>query len=82
MYVKQKVLPLHSSIANAMTKSIQTRDLKPGMEMAYTHDIVQTHPYSGLSTKRGKLDFIVKTPKGHMVQKSWNRHTFIAIIQN
>lgn len=62
------------------TRTIEARDLKPGMILRYTKDEVITHPTAGISTQRGKMDFIVKTPKGHMVQKSWNRHTLIAII--
>lgn len=60
-------------------KSIETRYLTPGMVLRWTGDTVMTHPTAGISTKSGKVDFIVKTKKGSMVQKSWNRHTLIAV---
>lgn len=60
-------------------KSVETRYLEPGMVLRWTGDTVVTTPTSGISTKSGKLDFIVKTKKGSMIQKSWNRHTLIAV---
>lgn len=62
------------------TKSIETRDLTPGMVLAFTYAEVLTHPTSGISTGRGKVDFIVKTKGGAIIQKSWNRHTLVNII--
>ncbi len=49
------------------------------MVLTFTGDKVLTHPYAGLSTQRGKVDFIVETKKGHKIQKSWNRHTLVKI---
>lgn len=62
------------------TQTIEVRDLKPGMVIRYTRDEIVSHPTSGISTSKNKMDFIVKTPKGAMIQKSWNRHTLVAII--
>lgn len=61
-------------------KSIETRDLKPGMILAFTHDEVLTHPVSLLKTAKGKVDFAVRTRKGHIVQKTWNKHTLVNIL--
>lgn len=62
------------------SKSVEVRYLSPGMILAWTGAEVITSPTAGISTSRGKMDLIVKTKKGDMVQKSWNRHTLISII--
>ena len=64
---------------NKTQKSIETRDLQPGMVLSFTGAKVLTHPYSGISTGRGKVDFIVETKSGAKIQKSWNRHTIVVI---
>lgn len=66
---------------NMTSKSVETRDLKVGDIMAFTGDTVIAGPTSGISTGRGKMDLIVKTKKGHIVQKSWNKHTLINVLQ-
>lgn len=64
---------------NADFKTVETKDLTPGMILRWTGDEVITHPTAGISTVKGKMDFVVKTKKGFMKQKSWNRNTLIAI---
>lgn len=49
--------------------------------MAFTGDTVIAGPTAGISTGRGKMDLIVKTKKGHIVQKSLNKHTLINIVK-
>lgn len=60
-------------------KTVETRDLTPGMILRWTGATVMTHPTAGISTGRGKMDLIVKTKAGTMVSKSWNRNTLIAV---
>jgi hypothetical protein len=60
-------------------KTVETRDLTPGMVLRWTGATVMTHPTAGISTRRSKVDFIVKNKNGSMIQKSWNRHTLIAV---
>ena len=61
------------------TRSVETRDLKPGMVLAFTGEEVMTVPYAGLKTARGKVDFVVKSKSGSMIRKTWNRHTLINV---
>jgi hypothetical protein len=61
--------------------SIEVKDLKPGMVLAWTGCEVITHPTAGVSTQRGKLDLIVKTKSGKLIQKSWNRCTLISVLK-
>lgn len=49
--------------------------------MAFTGDTVIAGPTAGISTGRGKMDLVVRTKKGHIVQKSWNKHTLINIVK-
>lgn len=62
------------------TKGVLVKDLKPGMVIAFTKNEVLTHPTAGISTERNKMDFVVKTPKGTIMQKGWNRNTIISIM--
>ena len=60
-------------------QSIETRGLKVGDVLTFTRDTVMSRPVALLKTKPGKVDFVVRTKSGSVLQKSWNRHTIVCI---
>lgn len=70
-----------SSIAETM-KSVEVRDLKPGMVLAFTNLEVVTTPVSLVKTQKGKLEFVAKNKRGELISKSWNRHTLVNILDS
>ena len=57
-------------------KTIEVKDIKPGMVLFYTKEAVLTYPCE--LSKRGNMDFMVNSSDG-IVRKSFNRHKLVAV---